>query len=226
MTNSTQLRIAAAGLVLGPLLFTTGDLLRRLVEPAGAFTDVQLAHAVSDRPGMWAAAGLLSVLAALCFVPGVFGLLAAASGRGARVTAVGASMVGVGMVASVGHAVGYYGPFARFADSGASAGTITSFFAAGGDPSTALCIVLFMVGMMLGSIVLLVGLRRARRVPVWAVVAAVVFVVSGSSGGVVPGVLGIVAALAAFVPAARSLIAPEGAVSDVRDHGGEQLAHA
>jgi hypothetical protein len=60
--------------------------------------------------------------------------------------------------------------------------------------------------MMLGSIVLFVGLRRARRVPVWSVVAAVVFVAAGSTNGVAAGVLGIVAALAAFVPAARTLM--------------------
>jgi hypothetical protein len=59
--------------------------------------------------------------------------------------------------------------------------------------------------MMLGSIVLFVGLRRARRVPLWAVISAVVFVAAGSSGGVVAGVVGVLAAGVAFGAAAGSL---------------------
>ncbi|TWP33881.1 hypothetical protein FGL98_19400 [Leekyejoonella antrihumi] len=70
-----------------------------------------------------------------------------------------------------------------------------------GYPMLVLLIVLFIVGLTLGSVLLLIGLRRARRVPIWAV-AAVVFVVCGSTGGVVAGGLGILAALAAFVPVA------------------------
>jgi hypothetical protein len=194
--------------VIGPLLFTTGDLFRRIVEPSGTFSDKQLADAVAEQPGLWAAAALLSVLAAVFFLPGVVALFATSRGRGAGTTSSGAAMVGIGLVASVGHAVGYYGPFARYADSRASAATITSIEGAGGDPTIVLCIVLFMVGMMLGSIVLLVGLRRARRVPIWAVIAVAVFVASGSTGGVASGALGMVAALAAFVPAARALTRP------------------
>lgn len=208
MTNSIQIRIAQAGLVAGPLMFTIGDLLRRIVEPSGTFSDRQLADAVADRPGLWAAAALLSVLAAIFFLPGVVALFVTARERGGRTTAIGAAMLGVGLVASVGHAVGYYGPFARYADSGASAATIESIEGAGGDPTTALCIVLFMIGMMLGSIVLLIGLRRARRVPIWSVVAVVVFVASGSTAGVGTGLLGVVAALVAFAPAARALTRP------------------
>lgn len=223
MTNSTQLRIAAAGLVIGPLLFTIGDLIRRIVEPSGTFSDKELADAVADRPGLWAAAALLSILAAIVSLPGVAALFATARGRGVGLTSSGAAMLGIGLVASVGHAVGYYGPFARYADSGASAATITSIEGADGDPTMVLCIALFMVGLMLGSIVLLIGLRRARRVPVWAVVAAVVFVASGSTGGVGPGVAGIVAALAAFGPAARALTKP---VSEQPLDRGEQLASA
>jgi hypothetical protein len=210
MTNSTQLRFAAAGLVIGPLMFTLGDLFRRIVEPGGTFSDKQLADSVADQPGLWAAAALLSVLGAIFFLPGAAALFATARGRGAALTTTGAAMLALGLVASVGHAVGYYGPFARYADSGASAATIKSIEGAGGDPTIVLCIVLFMVGVMLGSIVLLIGLRRARRVPVWAVVAVVVFVVSGSSSGVMPGLLGIVSALVAFVPAARALLRESG----------------
>jgi hypothetical protein len=83
---------------------------------------------------------------------------------------------------------------------------------------------------MLGTLVLFVGLRRARRVPIWAVLAALVFVVCGSSSGAAAGVLGVLAALAAFVPAARALVtATEPAVqvraSEAWQDRTEQPAH-
>ncbi len=206
MTNSTHIRIAAAGLVLGALFFTLGDLLRRLVEPSGTPSPTAITDAVGAHPGAWLAAGLLSVAAAFCFVPGVAGLIATARGRGARATTIGAVLVGAGSLASVGHAVAFYSPYALFDQAGTTGPDLEAIDRASESyPLLIVLIVLFVVGMMIGSIVLLVGLRRARRVPVWAVVAAVVFVACGSSGGVPAGVVGLVAALAAFVPAALSM---------------------
>lgn len=205
MTNPTSSRIAAACLVVGAALFSIGDLLRRIVEPSGSFSHQDLVRAVVRQPGLWGLAAVLAVVATICFLPGLVGLTLTAHGRGAGTTLTGAALLGVGMVASVGHAIGYFGPFGRFADSGASAGNVDDFLDAGGDPATVLCIVLFMVGVILGPIVLAVGLRRARRIPVWAVVAAVVFVACGSTSGVPVGAIGLVAALLTFVPAARGL---------------------
>lgn len=206
MTNSTHTRVAAAGLVLGPLLFTVGDLLRRLVEPSGTPSATAITRAVGEHGGVWLAAGLLSIAAAFCLVPAMVGLIAAARGRGARTTTVGAILVGVGAVASVGHAVAFYSPYALYDKAQTSGPQLVALDRASETyPLLISMIALFIVGMMLGTLVLLVGLRRARRVPIWSVIAAVVFVASGSTSGVGPGVLGVVAALAAFVPAARSL---------------------
>lgn len=208
MTNSTHTRIAAAGLVLGPLMFTLGDLLRRLVEPSGTPSAMAVTRAVGQHSGAWLAAGLLSVGAAFFIVPGMVGLIAAARGRGARTTTVGAVLVGVGSVASVGHAVAFYSPYALWGKAHSSGPELQALDrAAETYPMLIALIVLFIVGMMLGTVVLFVGLRRARRVPSWPVVAAVVFVASGSASGVGPGVLGVVAALVAFIPAVRSLTA-------------------
>lgn len=207
MTNSTHTRFAAAGLVAGPLLFTLGDLLRRLVEPSGTPSATAVTAAVGSHDGTWLVAGLLSVAAAFCLVPGAWGLLTCAGGRGARTTTVGALMVGAGALALVGHTVAFYAPYALSARAHTSASELTALdHASESYPLLVALIVLFIVGMALGPVVLLAGLRRARRVPVWAVVAAVVFAASGSTGGVGAGVLGIVAALATFLPAARSMI--------------------
>jgi hypothetical protein len=227
MTNRTLFRTSAAGLVSGVLLFTLGDLLRRLVEPSGNATARAVTHAVGSHGTGWLFAVLLSLAAAPLLVAGAFGLLLTARGRGGRTTTVGAVLLVLGALASVGHAVAFYTPYAVWDRADASPATITALDdASGGYPALVVLIVLFIVGMMLGSLLVLVGLRRARRVPVWAPVAGLVFVVCGSSGGVLPGVLGVVAGLVAFVPAARALSSGPGAASDAGHDGAEQLAHA
>lgn len=216
MTNPTHRRIAAAGLVAGPLLFTLGDLLRRLVEPSGTPSATAVTAAVGSHDGAWLVAGLLSVAAAGCFVPGVGALLASRRGRGAWTTTVGALMVGAGALAMVGHTVAFYAPYALYAKARTPGAELTALDRASESyPLLIALIVVFIVGMALGPVVLLVGLRRARRVPVWAVVASVVFAASGSTGGVAVGVVGVAAALAAFLPAARSLTAAVDARYDV-----------
>ncbi len=218
MTTSPQprfLRVAAAGLVLGALLFTVGDLLRRFVVPSGTPSPVDITAAVGRHGSAWLVAGLLGVAASFCLVLGVVGLVTTARGRGSRATVVGGAMVGVGAMASVGHAVAFYAPYALYARAGTSAREVTALDRASeAYPMLVVLIVLFILGLMLGTIVLFVGLRRARRVPIWSVVAAVVFVASGSTGGIGAGVLGVVAALVAFVPAARSLGGPSQRVPD------------
>ena len=226
MTNSLQLRIAALGLVLGPLCFTLGDTLRRVVDSSTSSSAVELAAKVADHPGPWLAAGLLSAVAPLFFLPGIHALVATTRGRGSRVVGVGGALVSLGLVASVGHAVAFYAPAALYGRAGSDAAAIRALDKASeGYPLLVALIVAFIVGMTLGVIALLVGLRRAGRIPVWAVVAGVVFAVAGSSGGVAMGVLGMAAALVAFVPAARSLLGvPAG--SEAGDDRAQQVAHA
>jgi len=203
-------RIRAACLVIGPLLFTVGDLLRRLVEPSGAPSAASITEAVGQHRPAWFAAAALSVAAAFCFVPAMAGVLDAVRGR-SRVATVGALLVGVGAMASVGHAVAFYSPYALFAEAHTPAGQIAAIDnASESSPLLLILIGLFMVGMIVGPVVLLVGLRRARLVPLWSVVAAIVFVVCGGTGGILAGLVGVVAALAAFGPAARMMLASPG----------------
>jgi hypothetical protein len=228
MTNSLQLRIATVGLVAGTLCFTLGDTLRRVVDSSTGGNAVDLAASVHDRSGLWLAAGLLSALAPFFFLPGVHALVATTRGRGSRVVGVGGALVSLGLVASVGHAVAYYAPPAMYdkADAGASAVKALDK-ASEGYPLLVALIIAFIAGMTLGVLVLLVGLRRAGRIPVWSVVAGLVFAVAGSSGGVAMGVIGLLAGLAAFVPAARALMSSgEAALSDARHDRAEQGAHA
>jgi hypothetical protein len=228
MTNSLQLRIAAFGLVAGALCFTLGDTLRRVVDSSTSGSAVDLAASVHDRPGTWLAAGVLSALAPLFFLPGVHALVATTRGRGSRVVGIGGALVSIGLVASVGHAVAFYAPPALYGRADTSASAIKALDKASeGYPLLVALIVAFIVGMTIGVLVLLVGLRRAGRVPVWSVVAGLVFAVAGSSGGVTMGLVGALAGLAAFVPAARALTSTTaGLGSDARHDRAEQRAHA
>lgn len=196
MTSSRLTRFAGSGLALGVLAFSGGDLLRRIVEPATP-TVVSTTAAVADRPGMWFAAGMLEILSALLLVAGAIGVMALAPDRGRVLTGVGATLLAVGAIASTGHSIGYYGTYAAYADSGLDSTALTALDGTT-DKLGGVAIALFMLGMLLGPIVLTVGLRRAGAVPIWVPVLAVVFVVAGAVSGVPAGIVGLVAGLASL----------------------------
>jgi hypothetical protein len=210
MSSQKMTRVCAVGLVLGPLMFTLGDVLRRVVDQDAGSSATGLTAAVADKPGLWLAAALLSALAPVAFLPGVAAIVVTARGRGSVPTLVGGILLGLGLLASVGHAVAFYAPYALYERAGTSDAALKALDDASESyPLLVLLIVVFIAGLVLGPIVLLIGLRMAGRVPIWAVVAGVVFAVAGGSGGVALGIVGVVAALVAFVPAAQSLRATE-----------------
>jgi hypothetical protein len=180
---------------LGPKA-ENGDLLRRLVEPASP-TLAGTTSAVAAQPGTWFAAGLLELVSALLLVVGAVGVVALARTRGRTLTSVGATLLGIGAIASTGHTIGYYGTYAAYADSGLDIASLTRLNETT-DALGGVVIALFMLGMLLGPILLTIGLRRAGAVPVWVSVLAVVFVVSGAVSGVPAGAVGLLAGLASL----------------------------
>jgi len=195
-TSPTRTRLATAGLVAGAAAFAGADLLRRVVEPATTDT-ASLTTAAHDHYGAWTAAGLLAALASFVLLPGVLAAGRAARERGATLTVLGGALTCVGVLAALLHTAGYYGLYGLYAKSGADAGAIHAIDTAP-SPLFNIGIALFMIGMMLGPILLTIGLRRAALVPVWTPVAAVVFAVSGAVSGVPAGVVGLIAAVATF----------------------------
>lgn len=207
ISNSYR-RTAAAAALGGALCFTVADLIRRMVEPANP-APMTLVRAVADHPSLWLLAGLLSAATAFLLAPAMMTAPLLARGRGRRITAVGATLTGIGAVAAAVHAAGYFGMYGVYASGGVDAAAVRSMESGSeGYPFFTAFIVLFMAGMTLGPLLLAIGLRRARLVPVWVPVAALVFVGAGASGGVLPGVIGVLAAIATFVPVARALAGP------------------
>jgi hypothetical protein len=182
-----------AGLVLGAVSFSAGDVLRRLVEPATP-TVATTTAAVAEQPGTWLAAGTLELLSALLLVVGAVAAVSLAASRGRVVTGVGACLLAAGAIASTGHTIGYYGTYAAYADSGLGANTLARLDGTT-DALGGVAIAMFMLGMLLGPVLLTAGLRRAGAVSVWVPVLAVVFVVAGAVSGVPAGLVGLVAGL-------------------------------
>jgi hypothetical protein len=100
-------------------------------------------------------------------------------------------------ISYTGHTIGYYGTYAAYADSGLDTTALTAMDGTT-DALGGVAIALFMLGMLLGPIVLTIGLRRAGAVPIWVPVLAVVFVVAGAVSGVPAGVVGLLAGLASL----------------------------
>jgi len=201
-----QLRLAAAGLALGAIAFGAGDVVRRMVQPANTDT-ASMTAAVHHHAGAWTLAGLLAVASAILLLAGVAAAGRSVAGRGATLTTVGSALVVVGLLGSLIHAAGFYGFYGVYAKSGADAGAIHTIDSASGSyPLFGVGIGLFMVGMLLGPILLTIGLRRAGAVPVWVPIAAIVFAVSSSVNGVAAGVVGLVAALLTFGTIGVSLL--------------------
>ena len=218
-TVRARLPLRGIALTLGAAAFAAGDLGRRLVLPDDQVTGIpDMVARVEAHSGLWLALGLAVVLGSLAMMPGILAVLRRAdppteedsastrAGRARATIRAGGCLVLVGLVASVAHALAFYGMAAIDGTSGAPLGAVEAMENASNTyPLFVLVIIGFIVGMTLGPIVLTWGLRRAGAVPIWVPVAALVFAVTGTVGGAVAGVVGLVAAVATFGMIGRAL---------------------
>lgn len=206
MTNTehtSRIPAPALSLLAGAICFAAGDLLRRTVDGSTS-TPSELMRAVAGHQGVWLLAGSLSILASALMVPGTVWLLATARGRGQRVTRIGAGLLFLGQLAAVGHGVAFYGLPTLGVDAGTSASAYDALDRASEhSPLLIGLIVVFILGNVIGTLVLFVGLRRAHRVPVWSLVACVVFVATANAAGVAAGALGLLMIVAMYAPLCR-----------------------
>lgn len=162
-------RLAAAGLVAGPLLMLAGHL---LTPPHDSDTASELAS-VAAHPGAYLAAALAGLAGVAAFIPGLLALaLLVGDRRGGR---IGVILTGLGLVG-----------FAALLGTG-----IVTLAMPDGDPRQMAALVdayeggaafnvviaLFVLGFNLGLIVCAVALWRRRAVPVWAAAAVPLAVV-------------------------------------------------
>lgn len=206
----------ALALLVGAIAFAAGDLGRRLVLPDDEVTGIpDMVRRVQAHSGLWLALGLAVTLGSLAMLPGILRILyhpqvTASTGdpatRGQRTIRVGAFLVALGLVASVAHALAFYGMAAIDGTSGAPMSAVTAMEDASNSyPLFVLVIIAFIAGMTLGPILLTWGLRRARLLPIWVPMAAVVFAVTGTVGGLPAGIVGLASAVVTFGMVARML---------------------
>jgi hypothetical protein len=185
-----QRRLAAAALLLAPLLLTASELARLRVD--GAYVEDESdpvadagSHisAVGQSLDLWRTAGLL----ALGFtVAWGLSLLAGASVISEHRPVLGAVAGVLAVVAVTGsalHLAFYYLPLADLAGSASSseaarAGALLD----GGDAISAVAFLVFLLGLLAAPAVAAFGLWRVRVLPWWAALAMLAWIVGGLVG--------------------------------------------
>jgi hypothetical protein len=163
-------RVAGLSLIVAPALL----LLANAIDPSASDKAAARLIEIGDNPARYLAAGYLLVLAAWAFVPGLLGLWRLFEGP--RVTAgqVGAGLVFIGTITSIaffGFGVYEYEAATSGLDPAQTARLVDNAEnSAVGIP----LLVVFLVGVVIGSLVVAWSLWRRRIVPVWSPAAIVV----------------------------------------------------
>ena len=204
-------RAQGAALLLGPLLFALADLLRRLVVPSNGSDVLADVRHVHDHSGLWQLAALLAAASVFVLIPSLGAVVGLASDRGLALTRAGSLLLGAGLLASIGHMTAYFGLEGLYDKAELDPAAITRIDKPSGAYGPLVGFIpVFIVGMFLGLLLLMIGLRRARVVPIWTVVTALAAIVTGSTGGLAAGVVGLAAWVATFTPVALAVMRTTG----------------
>lgn len=211
MTAERFWRIAGIlGMTLGVLSLVAATVIQWFVQPGDpSGTPIDIAR---ENPGLWLLTGLLGVLGPLAWVAGIVSVTMLARTKWWSITTIGGYLTAAGLIAGVGHLALFFGLITDAAGAGLDADAGLSLLRA--DDASVLSNVLlygFLVGFSLGPILLTVGLRLAKLVPVWVPVAAIVMVVANLVGGIPAGIVQLVAVAATFGPLAILLARRESA---------------
>jgi len=199
----TWRRLGAVGILLGLASLIVTTILQWSLEADTASPTA----AAADHPGLWLLCGLLAVLGPLAWAAGVSVLAMQVRDRGWVLTTVGCAATALAFGIGAAHLSLFFGLFADLAGAGADQGAVEAILLADdSSPLTAVLLWSFLVGFSLGPIVLMIGLRRARRVPIWVPVAALIAAVANFAGGTIAGIVQLAALLATFVPVALLLL--------------------
>jgi hypothetical protein len=197
--------IGAVAIALGLVSFVVSNALQWTLESGGDSPSA----VISAQPTAWLIAGISAVLGPLFWAGGLLVVIGLVREQGWVLTTLGGIVSAIGLAAGVGHLALFFGVYGDLAAAGTSDSAAKALLEA--DNANALVnllLILFLVGFCLGPIILTVGLRRARLVPVWLPVVALVAAVANFVGGPVAGILQLVALLVVFVPLAVLLVRP------------------
>ncbi len=176
--------LAGLSLIAAPLLLGVGEVLRLSIEQ-GAFTgeEEHLAN-VAGSAGLWQAMTMLNMVAVILFVPVVLGLVHLIRPGAPVLAHLGSALAMVGLLGAAGHNVFAFvlgGAMARLEDARPQMVELVGPLEE--SPSFLLVLLMFLVGFVLGFLLLAVGLYRSRAVHRWAAVAVAVAMLVGSNAG-------------------------------------------
>lgn len=157
-------RLAALGLVLGPLLF----LLDAVIDPAWAEDDAAYLAEVAENETVYTAAELASTVGALLLIAGMLGVMRLLRGPRLNLGQLAAGMVTVGLIGLTGSVVFSILDLAMagFEDREAMVGLLGELQDSG--PYRAYWLVFFRGATVLGLLVLAVAIYRRRIVRSWS----------------------------------------------------------
>jgi hypothetical protein len=163
-------RLAGLSLIAAPALL----LLANAIDPSASDKAAARLTEISDNPARHVAAGYLLVVAAWAFVPGLIGLWRVFQGPRLTVGQVGTGLLMIGMITTIA----FFG-FGVYEYEAATSGLDPAQMARLVDNAEASAVaipllVVFLVGVVIGSLVVAWSLWRRRIVPVWSPAAIVV----------------------------------------------------
>lgn len=204
-TSRLPRSIAVTALVLGPVSLIGVTLaqwmLQRTNQGAGPL------DLASGHPSQWSVIAAASVLGPVVWLAGLPAVSALPTDRGRRLTLVGALLTGAGLAAGIGHLALVFGTFSTLAAAGLSPQEAAQVAqAADVDWLGNALLVTFLVGYAVGPLLLALGLRKARLVPVWAPLAAVLTAAATLFGGPLAGIVQVLALIALWGAVVRAVI--------------------
>jgi hypothetical protein len=170
---------AGIALIAASVLF----LLSTAIDPAWADDTEEYLNEVAADKGLYLLAGILNLIAALLLIPGLVGVIHLLRCRRVTLGQIGAALVMIGAVAiastyviSAIEVIGTGDEFdraevVRLLDDAEESGEAAPIF------------VMFLLGLVLGSILLAIGLWRQKAVPIWVPILLVLSSVAGFVGG-------------------------------------------
>ena len=170
--------LAAIALVVGPLLLAISSLL----DPAWDDDAATYLAEVADNEGAYVAAGAFGTVGSLFFVVGMLGVMRLMRRRGLTLGQVAAGLLVFGMI-GLTPILAFNGFDVVLADADNRDAAVAIYEDV--EESAAVTIYwvsFFMIGIVLGSILLAVALFRRRIVPIWSPILLILAIVVGFFG--------------------------------------------
>lgn len=162
--------LAGIGLIAGPTLF----LIATLVSPAWSDDTAAYLEEVADNEAAHVVSGLIFLLGALLLIAGMFGVIRLFRERRVNLGQIAAGMIIIGVIASTSfYAIGV--TEIAMVDSAADRDEMVALSERAEESAGAVVIILlFLIGIVLGSLLLAFALWRRRVVPPWVPAVLVV----------------------------------------------------